>query len=146
VWRSCARSRYSLKSNGRNWSCWRPPASGWEYQSGHELFHQGDYGDAAYIVLEGKADILVDSANGAVTVVTLGKENIIGEIAILCDVPRTATVVAQGDLQTLRVPKAEFLHLVTQLPQVGIELMRALASKLDHATQALIAARDPRSA
>jgi hypothetical protein len=36
--------------------------------------------------------------------------------------------------------------LVTQLPQVGIEVMRALASKLHHATQALLAPRDPRSA
>ena len=32
-----------------------------EYLSGDELFHQGDFGDAAYIILEGKAGILVDS-------------------------------------------------------------------------------------
>jgi CRP/FNR family transcriptional regulator, cyclic AMP receptor protein len=70
-----------------------------EYLSGDELFHQGDYGDAAYIILDGKADILVDSPKGAIKVATLGK-NIIGEIAILCDVPRTATVVAHGDLET----------------------------------------------
>jgi CRP/FNR family transcriptional regulator, cyclic AMP receptor protein len=111
-----------------------------EYRSGHELFHQGASGDAAYIVLEGKADILVDGPRDAITVAMLGKNDIIGEIAILCDVPRTATVVAHGDLETMRVPKDEFLHLVTQVPQIGLEVMRALASKLDHATQALIAA------
>ena len=65
-----------------------------EYLSGEELFHQGDYGDAVYIILEGEADILVDSSTGAVKVATLGKNDIIGEIAILCDVPRTATAVA----------------------------------------------------
>ena len=32
-----------------------------QYRSGDELFHQGDFGDAAYIVLQGKADILVDT-------------------------------------------------------------------------------------
>ena len=53
-----------------------------QYLSGDELFHQGDYGDAVYILLDGKADILVDSPKGAVKVETLGK-NIIGEIAIL---------------------------------------------------------------
>ena len=112
-----------------------------QYRSGDELFHQGDFGDAAYIVLQGKADILVDTLEGAIKVATLGKGDIIGEIAILCDVPRTATVVAHGDLETLRVAKDGFFHLVTQFPKAGIEVMCALASKLHQTTQALTAAR-----
>jgi CRP/FNR family cyclic AMP-dependent transcriptional regulator len=112
-----------------------------EYMSGDELFHQGDYGDAAYVILEGEADILVDTPKGPVNIVTLGKNEIIGEIALLCDVPRTATVVAHGGLETLRLSKAGFFHLVTQFPQVGIEVMSALASKLNRTTQALTAAR-----
>jgi CRP-like cAMP-binding protein len=109
--------------------------------SGDELFHQGDYGDAAYIILEGEADVLVDTPHGAVKVATLGKNDIIGEIAVLCDVPRTATVVAHGDLETLRVSKDGFFHLVTQFPQVGIEVMSEIASRLHHTTQALTVAR-----
>ena len=112
-----------------------------QYRSGDELFHQGDFGDAAYIILAGEADILVDTPEGAVKVATLGKSDIIGEIAILCDVPRTATVVAHGNLETLRVAKEGFFHLVTQFPQAGIAVMCALASKLHHTTQALTAAR-----
>jgi CRP-like cAMP-binding protein len=112
-----------------------------EYLSGDELFRQGDYGDAAYIILKGEADIMVDTPNGAVKVASLGKNDIIGEIAILCDVPRTATVIAHSDLETLRVSKDGFFHLVTQFPQVGIEVMSELASRLHHTTQALTAAR-----
>jgi CRP/FNR family cyclic AMP-dependent transcriptional regulator len=112
-----------------------------EYLAGDELFHQGDYGDAAYVILEGEADILVDSPRGVIKIATLGKNDIIGEIAILCDVPRTATVVAHGDLDTLRVSKEGFFHLVTEFPQVGVAVMSALASKLHRTTQALTAAR-----
>jgi CRP/FNR family transcriptional regulator, cyclic AMP receptor protein len=112
-----------------------------QYRSGDELFRQGGDGDAAYVILEGEADILVDTPQGAVKVATLGKNDIIGEIAILCDVPRTATVVAHGELETLRVSKDGFFHLVTQFPQVGIEMMRALAAKLHRTTQELSAAR-----
>jgi CRP/FNR family cyclic AMP-dependent transcriptional regulator len=112
-----------------------------EYPSGDELFHQNDYGDAAYVILEGEADILVDTPRSVIKIATLGKDDIFGEIAILCDVPRTATVVAHGDLDTLRVSKEGFFHLVTEFPQVGIEVMRALASKLQRTTQALTAAR-----
>lgn len=112
-----------------------------EFMSGDELFHQGEYGDGAYIILDGQADILVDTPKGAVKVASLGKNDIIGEIAVLCDVPRTATVVASGDLVTLKVLKDHFFHLVTQFPQVGIEVMSELASRLHHTTQALTAAR-----
>jgi CRP/FNR family transcriptional regulator, cyclic AMP receptor protein len=112
-----------------------------EYLSGDELFHQDDYGDAAYVILEGEADILVDTPRSAIKIATLGKNDIIGEVAILCDVPRTATVVAHGDLDTLRVSKEGFFHLVTQFPQVGVEVMSALAAKLHRTTQALTAAR-----
>src|SRR5918994_4226164 len=111
-----------------------------EYMSGDELFRQGDYGDAAYIILEGEADVLVDTPQGAVKVATLGKNDIIGEIAVLCDVPRTATVVAHSELETLRVSMDGFFHLVTQFPQVAIEVMSELAARLDHTTQALTAA------
>ena len=55
--------------------------------------------------------------------------------------PRTATVVAHSDLDTLRVSKQTFFHLVTQFPQVGVEVMSALASKLHRTTQALTTAR-----
>jgi CRP/FNR family transcriptional regulator, cyclic AMP receptor protein len=114
-----------------------------QHLPGDELFHQGDYGDAVYIILDGQTDILVDSPKGAVKVETLGR-NIVGEIALLCDVPRTATVVAHGDVETLRVSKDGFFHLVTQFPQVGIEVMSELASRLYHTTQALTAARHER--
>jgi CRP/FNR family transcriptional regulator, cyclic AMP receptor protein len=112
-----------------------------EYLSGDELFHQDDYGDAAYVILEGEADILVDTPRSAIKITTLSKNDIIGEIAILCDVPRTATVVAHSDLDALRVSKETFFHLVTQFPQVGVEVMSALASKLHRTTQALTTAR-----
>ena len=111
------------------------------YAAGEELFHEGDAGDAAFIILNGAADVLVDTPGGRVKVARLGKNDIIGEIAILCDVPRTATVVAHDDLRTLRISKDGFFHLVTQFPQVGIEVMSALASKLHQTTQALTAAR-----
>jgi CRP/FNR family cyclic AMP-dependent transcriptional regulator len=112
-----------------------------EYASGDELFHQDDQGDAAYVILEGEADILVDSPRKAIKIATLGKNNVIGEIAILCDVPRSATVVAHGDLDTLRVSKERFFHLVADFPQVGVDVMSALAAKLHRTTQALAAAR-----
>jgi CRP-like cAMP-binding protein len=110
-----------------------------QFMPGEALFHQGDFGDAAYIILDGEVDVLVERPEGPVRVATIGRNSIVGEIAILCDVPRTATVTARSELTVLRVAKDGFFHLVTQFPQVGIEVMHALASRLHHTTQQLSA-------
>src|SRR5215510_3819360 len=75
------------------------------FPAGQGLFSQGDPGDAAYIIIDGEVDVKVRPAKGGPphTVAHLGRNSFIGEIAILCDVPRTATVVATSDLVTLRI-------------------------------------------
>lgn len=111
------------------------------FMAGDELCRQGDHGDAAYIILSGNADIMVDTPGGAVKVASVGRNDIIGEIAILCDVPRTATVSASSSLETLKISKDGFFQLVKQFPQIGIEVMQELASRLHQTTQDLTAAK-----
>ena len=108
-----------------------------EFRAGDVLCHQGEVGDAAFIVLDGAADIEVDSPNGPVSVASIGKNDIVGEIAILCDVPRTATVRATCDLTALRVSKDGFFNLVGQFPQIAVEVMQELARRLNNTTQRL---------
>lgn len=108
-----------------------------EFMPGETLFEEGDVGDAAFILLDGDADVMVDTPGGKIKVATLSRNDIVGEIAILCDVPRTATIVAATKLVTLRISKDGFFNLVTQFPQVGMEIMHELASRLHHTTQRL---------
>ncbi len=107
------------------------------YEADQPLFQQGDPGDAAYIVMEGAADVLINTPKGQVKVATLGRHQIIGEIAILCDVPRTATVVANQHTVTLKINKETFFRLVTEFPQMSVEIMRELARRLDKTNEQL---------
>lgn len=107
-----------------------------------ELFRQGDPGDAAYIILDGEADVLVDSPEGGeIVVAEVRRNDFVGEIAILIDVPRTATVRAKTDLSTLVVTKEAFLGMAVDFPDVAIEIMRELAQRLADTTAQLTAAR-----
>lgn len=108
-----------------------------QFMPGEALCRQGEPGDSAFIVLDGAADIIVQTDQGQMKVASIGKYDIVGEIAILCDVPRTATVLATQPLTALRVSKDGFFNLVTQFPQVGVEIMHELASRLHHTTQRL---------
>ncbi len=111
------------------------------YDAGQALFVQGDMGDAAYIIVEGDADVEVSTPSGPLIVATLGRNDFVGEIAILCDVPRTATVRAKTRLVTLRIAKDLFFRLITEFPQMAVEIMRELASRLEHTTAQLREAR-----
>ncbi len=107
------------------------------YGTGEVLFHQGDAADAAYVILAGMAEILVDSAQGPIKVAEVGKNSIIGEIAILCDASRTATVKAETPIEALRIRREQFIKLLTDFPEVMFEVMRVLAERLSQTTAAL---------
>ena len=87
------------------------------YAPGQILFRQGDVGDAAYVVLSGKADVLVDSPTGQIKVAELEPNAIVGEIAILCNVSRTATVRATTSVEALRIRKDHFLRCSANFPK-----------------------------
>ncbi len=108
------------------------------FHPGQDLMVQGDIGDAAYIIIDGNADVIVNTPNGPLTVANAGKNDFVGEIAILCDVPRTATVKAQGELTALKISKDLFFRLVGEFPQMAVEIMRVLALRLEKMTSQLM--------
>lgn len=111
------------------------------YQPGEDVVRQGEPGDSAYIILSGEADVLVSTPTGELNVAALGCNDIIGEIAILMDIPRTATVRASSELTALRIDKDHFFRLVTEVPEMGIEIMKELARRLEKTTADLREAR-----
>ena len=107
------------------------------YAPGQLLFKQGDVGDAAYVVLSGQAEVMVDSPAGQIKVAEVDPNSIVGEIAILCNVSRTATVRATTAVEALRIRKDHFLRLLGEYPEMTVEIMRVLADRLSHTTAEL---------
>ncbi|MEO1250232.1 MAG: cyclic nucleotide-binding domain-containing protein [Pseudomonadota bacterium] len=105
------------------------------YKAGEVLFEQNAVGDSAYIIIDGSADVLVETPSGPKTVATVSKNDFVGEIAILCDVPRTATVRAATELTTLRITKDLFFRMISEFPQMAVEIMRVLAQRLEKTTK-----------
>lgn len=112
------------------------------FQKNQDLCKQGDPGDAAYIIMSGQADILVDQDGKEIAVARVGENAVIGEIAVLCEVPRTATVRAVGKLQALKIDKEHFLRLIYEFPDMGVQVMRELADRLTKTTAELSQARN----
>lgn len=101
------------------------------FEAGDTLFNEGDTGDNAYIIIDGEADVMIKSANGPIKVAHFGRNDLVGEIAILCDVPRTATVTASRRLETMVISKDLFYRLIMEFPQIAVAIMRELARRLE---------------
>ena len=111
------------------------------FAAGQVMFNAGDAADAAYIIIEGSVEISVPTPSGPIVVNTLGHNELLGEIAIFGDVPRTATAKALSKLDTLKISKELFIKVVRENPDAAIELIKILASRLANTTSQLTRTR-----
>ena len=112
-----------------------------KYDAGQVMFNAGDSADAAYIIIEGEVEISVPTPSGPIVVNSLGKNDILGEIAIFGDVPRTATAKALTKLETLKISKELFMKIIRENPDAAVELIKILAARLASTTHQLTRTR-----
>src|SRR5213075_102714 len=74
-----------------------------KYDSGQVIFNAGDVGDSAYVIIDGTVEISVPTPSGPIVINNMGKNDLLGEIAIVGEVPRTATAKALTKLETLKI-------------------------------------------
>ena len=111
------------------------------YDAGQVMFNAGDPGDAAYIIIDGTVEISVPTPAGPIVINTMGRNEIIGEIAIWGEVPRTATAKALTRLETLKISKELFIKVIRENPDAAIELIKILAARLANTTTQLTRTR-----
>ena len=111
------------------------------YDAGQVMFNAGDAADAAYIIIDGSVEISVPTPSGPIIVNTLGKNELLGEIAIFGDVPRTATAKAMAKLEALKISKDMFVKVIRENPDAAIELIKILAGRLANTTSQLTQTR-----
>jgi CRP-like cAMP-binding protein len=111
------------------------------FEPGQVLMHQGAESDEGYVIISGSADVLVEAGGLPVKIAEVGRHDFVGDIAMFCDRPRTATVVATSQVDTLLIKRVQFMELMEHAPRMAIEIMRVLADRLSRANQELARAR-----
>lgn len=97
-----------------------------EVPAGNPLTREGQDGGTAYIIVEGEADVV----RGGHSLATLGANDVVGELSLLDQQPRTATVTATTELKVLAMSHKDFTKLIGSVPELSQSLLSVLAKRL----------------
>ena len=103
------------------------------------VVEEGSIGDALYIILDGNMRV-VKGKEVSTTLALLDKREAFGEMAILDDEPRSATVEAQTEVRLLEIRQADFQRLLVARPQMALALFRTLSHRLRDTGEKLVSA------
>jgi CRP-like cAMP-binding protein len=106
------------------------------FRRGEVLFHEGDPGDALFIVASGAVKVVVPSEEGEEAILaTLKRGDFLGELALLDGAPRSASAIALEATDALTLPREQFRALADAEPAIRGALLEAVARELRRLTK-----------
>lgn len=95
------------------------------------VFKEGDKGDALYIVKNGKVNILKRNSSGVDSIlVSLGKGAVIGDMAIIDEQPRSASIATIQETTFLIITKDDFRNLLAEVPEISFQILKLTTERL----------------
>lgn len=101
-----------------------------EIETGRILLRQGDRGSAAYLVLDGAAEVYEDPDAAGTIVATIERGAFIGELSMVADLPYGVTVKTVSPVAAQRIDSKLFLRVVAEFPEFGALIVRNMTGKL----------------
>ncbi len=115
-----------------------------DFHLGEVIFEEGSTGRELFVVLDGKVDIVKITDAGNTPIVSLGKGEFFGEMAVIDGSSRSATAIAATpNTRVMRINHARFVYLVSQQPAFALMIMDALSRRLRHANEVTFRAANP---
>jgi len=94
------------------------------------LIRQGDVGDSAYVILDGKFEVQKHSGQSLITIDIRGAGDVVGEIALIAKTTRTASIIAKTDGGVLQIPKEAFEQLLSSSSGAAMVILRSVMTRL----------------
>jgi acetolactate synthase-1/2/3 large subunit len=102
-----------------------------EYPSGATICEQGAVGDEVFVLVKGEVDVKIRKDGQPEETIRVGPGACFGEMAVLADKPRSATVVAaNGGVDTLVLSSGDFNEILLSQPEMGVQLLKELSRRL----------------
>lgn len=106
-------------------------ALGKSYKGGETIVRQGEKGNCMYVIQSGEAEVLIGDENGrTIQLAVLSKGDFFGEMAIIQEEVRSATVRAISEVRAIVVDKRIFLRRVHEDPSFAFRIMEKMATRI----------------
>lgn len=112
-----------------------------KFAPGEDLMRKGESADSAYVILDGEVEIIGATSAGEFVVAVVGPNNLQGEMGVITNAPRGATVRARTAVRALRISGDVFLRLITENPECALDVMRQLSARVTASNGRLSAAQ-----
>ncbi len=100
------------------------------------LMTEGDVGESMYLIASGLVKVFVSDDDGKELVLyEQGAGAVIGDIALLDDEPRSASVATLENTSAVMISKTDFIHVLESSPEMALGIIRSLTQRLRHATE-----------
>jgi len=99
------------------------------YQSGEVIFRRGEPGDHAYFIERGAVDVIIEKDGADFVVAQLGPGEIIGEMSMIDDAPRSADVVATADTELIVIQRSRFIKPLTSADPMMNLILRIVLTR-----------------
>jgi CRP-like cAMP-binding protein len=103
------------------------------YGDGERIFDEGEVGDSLFVVVRGTVAIVHEGE----TVAALDAGEAFGEMAVLDSAPRSATALARGEVELLRIGSEEFYEILHEQVEIAEGVIRMLTQRLRESTAQL---------
>lgn len=103
------------------------------YQPGQLIMRQGDTGAGAFIIRTGRVEIVQERDGKETSVATLGPGDVVGEMALLDEFPRSASVRAVEPVTALGIQRWHFKGILESHPQLALALLPILTRRIRNA-------------
>jgi predicted acylesterase/phospholipase RssA/CRP-like cAMP-binding protein len=104
------------------------------FAAGEAICRQGEQGDSLFVIERGVAQIVVSGHNGPQTIARMRRGDVLGELSLLSNEPRSATVVASVPCETLELGRDAFTALLSRYPTLLANLSAILGQRLAQRT------------
>lgn len=105
-------------------------ALGRTYEDGEIIVRQGDEGDALYMVQEGEVEVVLEREGRETRLGVVGRDQLIGEMAIFERQARSATVRALGQARVLTLDRKNFLRRINEDPTLAFRIVETMSRRV----------------
>ncbi len=102
------------------------------FPRGSVLFNENDEGNEMYIILKGKVEVTILDKNDKLVLTTLGEGSFFGEMSLLSNIKRSATIKILDDAEFYMITREGLKKIMKETPAIAVKILFIIASELSN--------------